>query len=115
MSLHSAGSSCTRTPSRAAHLPATMLSANKSPPLPLGLEICRRCRQTIWEVLLPDQRPVRYMAPLLEYLFPSSVDLYRRGRTISRSACGVPPQFALSYRLLRCSSSDFPYVLREQT
>jgi len=59
-----------------------MLSANKPPPLPLGLEIVDGADRQVWESVLPDQRPVRYMAPLLGYLFPSIVDLYRRGRTI---------------------------------
>src|SRR6266850_2765299 len=116
MSPHSTGSSCTRTPSPAAHLPATTSSANRSPPALPDLEICPPSQSSSSADVPINPQPARCTALRSEYLLPPlNVADFPRSETTLRQASAIPPRSAPRPRPLRRSSFDSPHVRPEQS
>src|SRR6266576_373041 len=112
---HSVGSSCTKTPSRAAHRPATTSSANKSPLVLLGPETCPLSRSASSGGVSSDRQLARYTAPRSKYLLLSSSADFPRSETTLLPASAIPLQSAPPPALLPRSNSDSPHARPEQS
>src|SRR5580658_2344179 len=112
---HSAGSSCTKTPSPAEPPPATTSSANKSPPAPLAPETYLPSRCAFSAAASLDLRPARCTAPRSESPLRRALGCFRRRDNISRWAEASLPRSAPLDRLPPAKNCGFLHALSEQT